>query len=620
VSSRKIARRYPTTLVGPWGAVAVTLALAMGAAITLGTDNTGVPRPIGFIVGALVAGLTVAGLPSFPTNAAVFVVLASGGFVLLRHAGEPGADGRLVLLFLVAAIATVVLTERVAASEETTLGERRPLWRGTAGVLGTVLAIVAVLATLLAPLVAAAMHQDVRHGADGNSLTDPASSDLLSFQQTMDTSVRPRLSNRVVMTVEADRPSYWRGTTYDTWDGRTWSRGGALNFSSLLPQPGNWQAVIPSPEDPAVDQGIPSRQTFTVHAPYLEELFAAASPVRVRSDRPVGQLADGTLVVRHDDALGNGSSYTVESRIPNATTARMEAAPPVPVPRNVQELDLAQPPATARLRLLADSITAHAPNAYAKEQAITAWLGQHTKYSLNAPASPKGAKDAVDYFVFESKRGWCEQIASALTVMLRLEGVPARVATGFATGDADAFTGRYTVRERDAHAWTEVYFPGIGWQGFDPTAHVPLAGDPAPSRTLAEWLRSHAVAAIVLLVAVGVVALFFIVLWPRVARRRSRSRATRASWAAGALARLESIGRRHDRPRREGETPRAYALALAKKVGDPVLAEVGEAIDGDGYGPPGTVRDEIRARFDAVLAAAARLRPARKRRRIKLST
>ena len=109
-------------------------------------------------------------------------------------------------------------------------------------------------------------------------------------------------------------------------------------------------------------------------------------------------------------------------------------------------------------------------------RAIESWLGANTKYSLNAPLSPSNV-DVVDDFLFRSRVGWCEQIASSLVVLARSAGIPARLVTGFVPGSRDALTGRFVVRERDAHAWAEIYFPGIGWQGFDPTASVPLAGD-----------------------------------------------------------------------------------------------------------------------------------------------
>jgi len=77
--------------------------------------------------------------------------------------------------------------------------------------------------------------------------------------------------------------------------------------------------------------------------------------------------------------------------------------------------------------------------------------------------------DAVEYFLFEQKRGYCEQFSSSLAVMARSQGIPARVVTGYAPGEYNPFTGYYDVRASDAHAWVEVYFPGYGWSTFDPT-------------------------------------------------------------------------------------------------------------------------------------------------------
>ena len=99
-------------------------------------------------------------------------------------------------------------------------------------------------------------------------------------------------------------------------------------------------------------------------------------------------------------------------------------------------------------------------------------MGGHTSYSIDTPPLPAGA-DAVDTFLFDQQVGFCEQIASALVVMLRTLGVPARLGVGYASGDRNPFTGLYEVKASDAHAWTEVFFPGHGWLTFDPTANVP---------------------------------------------------------------------------------------------------------------------------------------------------
>ena len=112
----------------------------------------------------------------------------------------------------------------------------------------------------------------------------------------------------------------------------------------------------------------------------------------------------------------------------------------------------------------------------------------NVEYDLDAPV-PDAGEDAVHDFLFDSRRGFCEQIASALTIMLRTQGVPARLATGYAAGTRDRIAGVYEVRASDAHAWVEVWFPETGWQPFDPTAFVPLSGE-AESSTIGADLSS----------------------------------------------------------------------------------------------------------------------------------
>jgi hypothetical protein len=94
-------------------------------------------------------------------------------------------------------------------------------------------------------------------------------------------------------------------------------------------------------------------------------------------------------------------------------------------------------------------------------------------------APPPAGRDVVDYFLFEGKRGYCEYFASAMVVMARSLGIPARVATGYAPGEPIA--GGRLVRERQAHAWAEVYFAGHGWVAFEPTPAqvVNVRGEPA---------------------------------------------------------------------------------------------------------------------------------------------
>ena len=125
------------------------------------------------------------------------------------------------------------------------------------------------------------------------------------------------------------------------------------------------------------------------------------------------------------------------------------------------------------LQPLADEITAGCASAYDKVVAIQQHLYNECRYTLDVPPVPLG-QEAVSYFLLKTQLGACDMYASALAILLRLSGVPARVATGFAEGEYSAEEGGFIVTGQDAHAWTEVYFPAIGWVPFDqPVQNAP---------------------------------------------------------------------------------------------------------------------------------------------------
>jgi hypothetical protein len=183
-------------------------------------------------------------------------------------------------------------------------------------------------------------------------------------------------------------------------------------------------------------------------------------------------------------------------------------------------------------------------------------------------------------------------------VLARSAGIPARLVTGFVPGERDALTGRFVVREKDAHAWAEVYFAGIGWQGFDPTASVPLAGDAQPGGSWLTGIRQHAWA-----LGAGVVLVLLLVLvLPTLVERARNRRARRTTWSGHTLDRLEHIGSRAGRTRAPAETPREYAHALADHLDEPALYEVGNALDEDAYSAGGAP-PEARERAEAVVTS-----------------
>ena len=253
-----------------------------------------------------------------------------------------------------------------------------------------------------------------------------------------------------------------------------------------------------------------------------------------------------------------------------------------------------------RVRDLARRVTAPVEGRYDRVRALIGWLGENTTYSIEAPTAPPG-REVVDDFLFRTRVGWCEQIASSLVVMARSVGIPARLATGFVPGTRDPLTGRFVVRERDAHAWAEVWFPGIGWQGFDPTASVPLAGE---SQSDDSWLAAvrRGAPAFGVVVAVG---LLLGVVAVKLRRRLQIRRARRATWAAATMHRLERVGRKVVRRRRPDETATEYVDALAVRIGRPDLVRVGAVIDAEAFSPTGAGESERRTADGLVTSVEA---------------
>ena len=424
-----------------------------------------------------------------------------------------------------------------------------------------------------------------------------ASFGYFGFSDHVDLSVRGRPDNTMMMKVRAPAPDFWRGQTFDVWDGRRWT----LSDTRERPVRGDRPLQLPRGESAAAAAGEDFVQTFYVERPGPNLVFGAYEARELWfPDNIVFMLSDGTI--RSGVELGEDAVYTVVSRRLRVTPDLLRRVDGGPVPDAVAERYGAPPETTDRVRALARSITAGAPTTYDKVQAIEAWLAANTLYTLDIPPLPRGA-DAVDQFLFVDKAGFCEQIGTAMVVMLRSLGIPARLAAGYAPGERNPFTGLYEVRASDAHAWADVWFPVVGWQGFDPTADVPLAGESsrgAAGAGLFSYLSRHLprpspwlVPAAAAVIATGVL----------VAGARRRRLARRRPWRRRYLARLEAEGARRGRPRRPHETPPAYARALAASVlPDRRLAErVAATLDAEVYAgtpAPDTERDEA----EAVLA------------------
>ena len=186
---------------------------------------------------------------------------------------------------------------------------------------------------------------------------------------------------------------------------------------------------------------------------------------------------DGTVDVssyRASPALSSGETYNIRTSLSGVTQARLREAG-TDYPQWVTERYLELPPSiTQRTIDLAKQITAGLDTPYDKANAITNYLRNNIQYSATISDLPTN-QDLVDWFLFDYKKGFCNYYATAEIVLLRAVGIPSRMAVGYAEGQPEEINRQlFVVRQRDAHAWPEVYFPDTGWVPFEPTVSQPL--------------------------------------------------------------------------------------------------------------------------------------------------
>ncbi len=420
----------------------------------------------------------------------------------------------------------------------------------------------------------------------------------LGFAQSLDTALRGQLGNQLVMQVRADRPSYWVGETFDTWQGTSWmeSRRPSQRLEGDSPF-----VLLPSEGDSPFGQ--PDLQTFYVTTSTADLVFHADSAEEVWFPSSSLFTSDSDTIVS-PIGLGSGSIYTVESNVSTPTPEQLRTdASAQTLPPAVQAEYEQLPRSYPRVQALAASVTAGDGSTYAKVEALIAWIGAHTHYSTDIPPLPPGT-DTVDEFLFGNRVGYCEQISTSLAVMLRSLGIPAREAVGYVPGGYNPITDLYQVHADDAHAWVQVWFPGYGWQSFDPTAVVP-PGPPSPGTTalrdVAGALRR------IPLVPVGAVLLGAGLVVALVSLRRSRP----LRWTGRVAQSAERAGRRAGRPRRPSETLVEYATDLDDLTGrgSDTWARLASSVEASAYGGLEPTRTAQRAMV--AEARRTRVRPRR---------
>jgi hypothetical protein len=209
---------------------------------------------------------------------------------------------------------------------------------------------------------------------------------------------------------------------------------------------------------------------------FIDVSWSVASDGRVEAMFVTGQVPvydDNVTVERATDRRAN-QPYEVTSLASVASEDDLRLAP-TDYPMWVSNRYLPLPESvTDRTEALTRNITAGAANPFDQARAVETYLRENITYDI-AVGVPDTGLDIVDYVLFEDQRGYCEHYASAMTVMLRILGIPAKTVVGYFPGDWDDEGQGYLYRQQNAHAWTEAFFPGYGWIRFEPTASQPAS-------------------------------------------------------------------------------------------------------------------------------------------------
>ncbi|MBI1276735.1 MAG: DUF3488 domain-containing protein [Anaerolineaceae bacterium] len=299
------------------------------------------------------------------------------------------------------------------------------------------------------------------------SSTNESEEYYAGFDQQLDLSYRGRLSDTIMMYVQSPAWSYWRGYAFDHYDGRNWSESNDALLPFYAGRSGRFvlgKSVL----------GQTFVQTFYIAHDMPNVLWAGGTPVTVFF--PARELAlDVTGGIKVGSALQAGSVYSIESTSHEFKPDELRQAKGS-IPDWIKSRYYQLPESvTERTRELALQITQDKTTTYDKVIAVRDYVMNTYPYDYFPPPQEPNS-DAVDQFLFVDKRGVCEHFTSAMVVLLRAAGIPARFVVGYGSGTYNAITGYYEVHANDAHAWVEVYFPGVEWVPFDPTPG--WTGDP----------------------------------------------------------------------------------------------------------------------------------------------
>ena len=267
-------------------------------------------------------------------------------------------------------------------------------------------------------------------------------------------------------TQQANDAEYFRQYVFDTLSDSGWQVGAYAANTVPVNSITYPQGLIDVPSFQTVSTTVTAARNFASSG--SQPTFLPLPYPAIQVYAPGKWLADPDLMVYSTSDSIAGRTYSVASVFVDPTQGQLEAVPGL-VNTTILAPDLQLPSSyrTPALTKLADSYTAGQTSEFGKVDALANWLsGGQFSYSLTATPFDNATK--LLNFLTKAKTGFCVQYAYAMAVLTRLLGIPARFVVGYTAGTR-LKNGTYEVRNTDAHAWTEVYFPSLGWIRFEPT-------------------------------------------------------------------------------------------------------------------------------------------------------
>jgi transglutaminase-like putative cysteine protease len=380
----------------------------------------------------------------------------------------------LALLFLVLAACLLVLSR----------GLEREVWRLrdtlAGGAMGIAAALLALFLLGAAPSAVASPWQDWRAW---DPFRQGGSVYTFNWLQNYPTLLDPA-KNVAIMRIESPSPSYWRANALDTFTGSAWVSSQAF-LRRLEPVQNGESFVYSVPATETAPPGKTVTEAFQVQAVYTNYLFAGGDPQFLVIDQDLALRMNDMRALHVSKALGPTVEYSLTAVVPELKPNDL-VGKGANYPETLDRY-LSLPSMTSDngpdgwewvdLDALNRRIIGDATDPYEITLRVEKYLRQFYDYSLSPPASSYSSPYAA--FLFDTRAGYCQHFSGAMALLLRYNGIPARVAVGFTTGEREG-ADTYLVSTNNAHAWVEVYFPEVGWVAFDPTPgrNVPTTGTP----------------------------------------------------------------------------------------------------------------------------------------------